>query len=58
MGDSYFINCEACEWKSGDFRSGHLVISAEGWMEEERELGEFREENVLLVGLYASGLRS
>ena len=28
MGDSCLVNCEACEWKYSDLRSGHWFISA------------------------------
>ena len=33
MCDRRLVNCEACEWKYGDLRSGHVVISDEGWLE-------------------------
>ena len=35
MGGRCLVNCEASELKSGELRSGHLLIPAEGWLEEE-----------------------
>ena len=58
MGDRYLLNCEAREWKSGDSRSGHLLISAKAWLEEERELCKFGEENFGLMELDDSALIS
>ena len=29
--DRFLVNWDAWEWKSGDFRRGHLIISAGGW---------------------------
>ena len=43
VGDIYLVNCEACDWKSGDLRSGHLLISDEDWFEEEGSVSPNRE---------------
>ena len=58
MGDQCLVNCEACEWISVDLISGHLLVSAEGWLEEEWELCEFIGENVWFVELNSSALIS
>ena len=58
MCDRCLVNCEAREWKYGDLRSGHWLISSEGWLEEEWEFFEFRGGNVWLMELDASALIS
>ena len=56
MGDRCLVYFEACECKYGDLKSGHLFISAQGWLYEEGELFEFRGDNVLLMDLDVSTL--
>ena len=56
MCDRCLVNCEACECKYGDLRSGHLVISDEGCLDEEWELCEFGWGNVGCMELDVSSI--